>query len=705
MSLRLYRSAATRRFLLGLAVAAYCLYVTIVLRGVYLSSYPGNRDVMLQIANSTTKNTAITFFPSYDFTAGMGNRLLMAPSWFNPISASQNIVGPSHAVWVGNAVFLMMALMAMLTLLRLIGLATETAVLSSTIFAIWLVLPSSLRIGRLSDFGGPGFSFSAVAILFGLGLAMWIRRDLKSLPKHVVLQLALMWMLTGTLLGQPLFVQSQLTLWLALALAFASLTKNDIKRISVWFSIVVTHLAVALFASALIAGSPIVAILASANSRPDSYRGLESDPASVWVLWHYLGSSNLVRIAVLAAVVTLAVFARRRVISGVPILLRLLLSCSVIVQVYALLWHFLLDEHGLEIGVRPYYLTEIAFVPILSIAAATALVLLADWVVERSRLLLRVHWPKVCGGLIAAALLPMLLLAAWTLKNPSTARVALDPSASPRLPVGLTKISALNDAVGARVLVIDPGTEVLDGVWLPDDYFQRIVNRESATKDEIRYVVHSHALTRWQHWLFEEFSATTGANGAIFLWARDFKIDFVQLLQPTHVLSPSQLVSPQLRLLSSDSANDGYLYAVMPLAEVPRGESRFHTLVVGSTDEATQLAVTNSWDLDFTVFAQEQLGPLVQAKHLKYQVTRDEMRVTASTSDASVVYLPIEYSRCHQLHIDSEDTTTARLLPLNGRFLGVYFEGSLEATITFRAHGPLGLMCQLQDYWETRNIG
>lgn len=705
MPLKLRTSPKNHRVLLVSAVAAYFLYIATVLRGVYLSSYPGNRDVLLSVRNSTSKSTGITLFPGYDFTLGMGNRLHSTPSWLNPISALQNIVGPSHAVWVGNLVFLILFLVAISVVSRLFGLAAEVAALSATFFGLWCVIPSSLRIGKLSDFGGPGFSFATIANLVGLGLAMWMRRDFKSLPKHVVLQLALIWMLGGTSLGQPLFVQTQLTLWLAVTLAFAGLTKSDIKRTLVWFFIMVTHLAVALFTSALITGSPIVTVFASASSRPGSYRGLESDPASVWVLWQYLGSTNLVRIAVLAAVVTMAVCARRRVTSGVSTLMRLLLACSVIAQLYALLWYFLLDEHGLEVGVRPYYLTETGFVPILSIAVANALVFLAIWVVERSRLLLKAHWLKIRGGLLAAVLLPTLLLAAWTLKNPSAAKVALDLKARPRLPVELTKIPTLNDAAGARVLVIDPGIEVLDGVWLPDDYFQRIVNREAATRDEIRYAVHSHFLTRWQHWLFEEFSATSGTNGAIFLWSRDFNANFVQLLLPTYVLSPSQLVSTQLRLVSSDSANDGYLYAVMPLAEVPRGESGMTTLVVDSVDEATQLALTNSGDLDFTVFAQEQLGPLVQAKHFKYQITHDKIRVSSSSSGASVVFLPIEYSSCHQLHIDSGDTPTARLLPLNGRFLGVYFEGSLEATITFRAHGPLGLMCQLQDYWETRKIG
>ncbi|NCZ88840.1 MAG: hypothetical protein EBY92_06555 [Actinobacteria bacterium] len=255
------------------------------------------------------------------------------------------------------------------------------------------------------------------------------------------------------------------------------------------------------------------------------------------------------------------------------------------------------------------------------------------------------------------------------------------------------------------MLVIDPGIEVLDGVWLPDDYFQRIVNREAATRDEIRYAVHSHFLTRWQHWLFEEFSATSGTNGAIFLWSRDFNANFVQLLLPTYVLSPSQLVSTQLRLVSSDPANDGYLYAVMPLAEISRDGSRLNTSVIGNVEDATRLAVANSGDSGLTVVAQEPLGQLTKANHFKYQISHDKIRVSSSSSGASVVFLPIEYSSCHQLHIDSGDTPTARLLPLNGRFLGVYFEGSLEATITFRAHGPLGLMCQLQDYWETRKIG
>jgi hypothetical protein len=55
--------------------------------------------------------------------------------------------------------------------------------------------------------------------------------------------------------------------------------------------------------------------------------------------------------------------------------------------------------------------------------------------------------------------------------------------------------------------------------------------------------------------------------------------------------------------------------------------------------------------------------------------------VRASSSGRSLLVLPFEFSRC--LHLTGANTS-ARLMPVNLQQTGLLFEGSVEATITYR---------------------
>ena len=91
----------------------------------------------------------------------------------------------------------------------------------------------------------------------------------------------------------------------------------------------------------------------------------------------------------------------------------------------------------------------------------------------------------------------------------------------------------------------------------------------------------------------------------------------------------------------------------------------------------------------------------------KVVITRiqDGLHVSSSSRGASLLLLPFEYSHVYQLRT-TQLSGPARLLRLNGLFLGIYFQGKLDADIIFQytlASGPKERALDIRD-WERLNL-
>jgi hypothetical protein len=261
----------------------------------------------------------------------------------------------------------------------------------------------------------------------------------------------------------------------------------------------------------------------------------------------------------------------------------------------------------------------------------------------------------------------------------------------------------LDSLENSRILLVTPGEEYVDTkLFIWDDFLSHNLFQQRE-KSNVLYAEYGYGITQWQYWLFNQFGSQGGQNASSLIWVRDFDPNFARLLQVTHVWSSKSIDSSLLALVRSGTLLQGYLYEVRPRAE-SSSSAKLQSIRIHEIDSATTLAVSLAGDSGNPIVVDSLLGKLRPAEEFAFSIEEAVLQFSAFSSAASVVHFPIEFSKCHWLELYAGDESDVKLIPVNGRFLGVYFTGRIAGTIKFKSGGPSGLMCQLRDLLDTREM-
>jgi hypothetical protein len=514
------------------------------------------------------------------------------------------------------------------------------------------------------------------------------------------LQVVLLWSLSAT--G---FAQAAVP-WLVFILALgeaSTLGTASIRRALEFFIRVALHGLLAVGVSSALFGSPILAILASANSRENSFRGASVGFSEWGMNLNQLVSSVRFSIVAISAVVSLVLLWRSRerehrrfANSAVSVL-----GCLLI---YTLAYSLSLGR-GIEIGPRPVYVTSFVGAPCL----AALLGNLVSYLVSRFAVRAGTRASFVSSDFsltVAAGVIPLLVLAMFSLKNPSIAAHGVRLTERVTLPEVLSVDPLLSSLREGRILIVDV-SEVRKGeAYVPTDVFSLTQNRE-LPEGVTLLTAHQHSTTRWQHYLFEGFGFKEFPAIALYLYAREFDLNLARLSGATHVVSGKSLADPSLVPLKTDVSLNGtkrHLYVLAPVPSLP-ASSRITVSQESEPERATERAQATNADASEVVFVDRPALSLVTPTRSESQILRDRIELDLDSDGGSAVVLPIEFSACHYLVRTEGSSGVAELLPLNGRFLGVLFTGKVTGEIRFRQVGPRALACQFSDYLQTRHIG
>jgi hypothetical protein len=690
-------SSPSRKYFFAANVVV-ALYVMFVLRAMHISSFPGNRDITYHLSEVVFRSNQPRWFFGYDFTDGLGNRELNRASFLNPFSLLRHYAGVANALWVSSSAFIAAALCIFSYLAARWKLEWGTGVFAGLFLAVWSIIPSNLRVITLQEFGGHGFQFVAISVLSILA-ALSVDVNLGfSTRRAIVGFVALTLMMLGAGGWQPLLIWGIAVL--VIGFGFAQLVQKGLNQgfrsFGIWVSISVT----ALFISMFVAGSPLLALLSSARSRDGAYGGVGDSGESILILWQFSGANTGVRVVVLGGVGLGLLILRQSLTPRHVAWLVHALSVSIVVQLYAIAFTFF-NEAGVEIGPRPIYLAEVVFVPLLALSAG----LVASLVIAKTSQKVQTHLEiKIQAQTISAVMvmmLPVLLFGAWAVKNPTVASGGVSSSSQITIPFRLTTDATFAELDEPRVMVVDVGDEIKNGIFTPGDLFYSHQHRDRTT-DAVLFSVKKHEITRWQHWLFETFGAASGQNSAIFGWTRQFSSEFAAVLEVSHVLSDRPIDDSSLSLLHRGDQGENYLYKH---AGTSKPATQLTQVVEPNTNVATALAVSRMRDDPGFVATKNEISNKNPPKSANFLVTESEIKFQFEADGSSLKVLPIEFSHCHSVSLNTGDVSSVRLLPVNGRFLGVVFEGNVKGKISFMSVGPPSLICQLKDFWDTRSAG
>jgi hypothetical protein len=675
------------------------LWVGVVWRGIVINSHPGNRDVAGMIKHVTE---SLSLGMPYEFTSGMGSRVSYTASLFDPISFVQFLAGRHDALWVGFVVLIPLLGVGLLVLSRSARLHPTTSLYGVVISALLVATPSSIRVA-FPEFGGAAFLlvYAIVPITWGVLRNLSGVTAVRPGREDVALQVLLLWSLSATGFSQVAVI------WIVILLTLGELSTAGwtvgARQAFRFLVRVAVHGLLALATSSALFGSPILTVLASANSRENSFRGATAD-VDLLLIWDELGANTGIRSIVAAAtVVSLVLLWRSRdnprrqfAFSAVSVL-----GCLV---VHSLVYSLSFDA-GIEIGPRPQYLASWLVTPLLAVLLGNLASLSVSRIAVRAKAL--ALWISSEFSLTAvAAAVPLLVLMMFTLKNPTISADGVRPIKRVELPEVLRADPLLSSLREGRILIVDESEVLMGEAFHPSAVFALTQNRE-LPEGVSRLTAHQHSTARWQHHVFEGFGFNELPAAALFLYARTFDANLARHIGATHVVSGKPLTDSSLALLKTDvSSNETkrYLYELAPLPTLLAGSP----LIVSresDPERATELALAPDADGSEVVFVDRPATSLVAPIRSESRILRDRIVLNIESVGGSVLILPIEFSSCHYLVRTGNSSGAATLLPLNGRFLGVQFSGKVTGEIRFRAVGPRALACQFRDFLQTRHIG
>jgi len=680
-----------------LSIIFAMLWVGVVWRGILINSFPANLDIALMIKRATE---SISLGMPYEFTTAMGSRVSYSALFFNPISFVQFFVGRADALWTGFVVLILLFGVGLPVLTRSARLHPISSMYGVAIFAVLIAVPSSFRVAY-PEFGGSQF-----LLLYAIAPIIWgILRNLAGVMTHRItrrdaaFQLVLLWSLSSSGYSQVAVI------WMVIIFAFGealALCTASLRRALKFLLRVSIHGLLAFAVSSALFGSPILAILSSANSRNNSIRGA-SIGFDEWLNLNNLGTKVSISSVAVSAVVSLVLLWRsreeshRRFAYSAASVLGCLLA-------YVFAYSSALGV-GFDLGPRPVYLTSWAATPCLTVLLGNLMNLSVSRFAVRARTLA----PRMSTDVsltAVAAFLPLLLMTMFSLKNPSVSADGVRLTLRVKLPEVLSADSILSTQRTGRVLILDEGDVRKGEAFQPAEVFSLTQNRE-LPEGVTLLTAHQHTTTRWQHYLFEGFGFEELPALVLYLYARILDFNLARQIGATHVISGEVLTDPLLTLLKTDISLKGskrYLYSLPPTVSLP-ADSQILVSQESNPERATELALAANADGSEVVFVDRPATSLVAPIRSESRILRNRIELNLDSDGDSAIVLPIEFSSCHYLVQSSNSSGVATLLPLNGRFLGVQFSGKVTGEIRFRALGPRALACQFRDFLQTRHIG
>jgi len=663
-----------------------------------------SRDVLNHLAGSTHRSEHIGFPNVFEFTAGLGQRVASRATWLDPISMAQFLVGPNQAIWVASSLFISFLLVVLSIVARKLGLSPLSYLPAALFAAVWFVLPSTLRVDDLIDVGGNGAKLAylltplvivIVRVHLTNGVGISLRGKLGSF-------LFLTYCFSALSIYQPMLIWAIALSALATVIDTFSETSlaDAIRNVTVFALISV----LALCTSSLLFTSPIITVLSSSRSE-DSREWASSlsrvrEPGSqMWVVPEILGNNGLFKgLVSISLVIALLVWFRQKSANQIKVA-RLFLLLAVVVQAYAIVFYQVLARLELEIGPRPHYLSRSMLLPLLALLVGQSVTTGINWLgslkVRSHRQALGIRKAKVL-----VALLPVLYLSVWIVRQPILAKSAFVNNTLVTPPY-LSDLPRSLLASDSRTLVVDGGYEFAPGLFLPGDAFGSVLTRRRGTESVV-FAEYGLSITKWQKWFFEAYGSLQGRNGAGFLWVRDYNPNLVVALEATHVVSGAEIRDSRLTFLGKDLFNRAFIYKVaMPLS----GRLRQQEFVEASKNDfldGTRIFMESlDGDVSSIVVPTED-NNLVKAEFQEFKIRQHYVEFHLRSTKPSLGILPLEFSRCLSVSLGKSSDESVRLVPINGRFVGIRFQGEVFGKIRFKDFGPKALWCQLNDYWEIR---
>jgi len=671
-------------------------YTWMTSRGVLSGENTGNIDVNGHLANATYLTSKPSIFGGYDFTLGLGQRVFGRSLWLNPFSIVKYWLGPINGPPISRLLWLGVYSVAMMLVTRRLRSNQIVTLVSTTFVAMWMLAPSPLLATKLVAFGGHSMEFVSITSFIVVCLLWTSGVDAERVSPKLILLLMGIWSLLGSGFSQAVVI------WvLALVVLVTTLVEprqTALTQRALNLTTLILTVAVSLAVVIAISPSPIITVLAGSRSIDSSFWGIGSAKAQVWVAWYSLGSTTPVRLLILTLLVVGFTFSRNTLGSPERAWVMRTFSLLISVQIYSFLFYVLLEVAEFEIGPTPAYLAELLVMPLLGVFVGITYVgCLRNLQESFARRL-----PSLNAWSMRLMLVLIVLLAAqWVVRNPESASRAFARTDEINLHSSMSDNEVLAPLSSARVLFISPGKVYPDtGLFIWDDFLAGNLYKQR-NDSVILYGEYGYGISQWQYWLFNEFGSLGGQNSGTLMWSRDFDPNFARLLQVTHVWASQPIDSPLLRLLRFKGGLHGYLYEMRPIVE-PSKSMDFQTVVAREIETATRLAFELAGDGTKKIVTNEPLGSPQHAVGFRYSIEETRITFSAGSRSSSVVHFPIEFSKCHSLRLSRGNETVARLIPVNGRFLGLHFTGQIEGQINFDAVGPAGLLCQLQDLWDTR---
>lgn len=168
-------------------------------------------------------------------------------------------------------------------------------------------------------------------------------------------------------------------------------------------------------------------------------------------------------------------------------------------------------------------------------------------------------------------------------------------------------------------------------------------------------------------------------------------------------------------LLSNDAARDDavrrtqldvtgikplYLFE-LPDANI-RGKSANNIVVVDSLTAAKEAMSKPAFDLHTAILFSPTKDTLVPVDTSSITLEQGGYRIRATSKGRTLLILPLEYSRCNELLVQSGNMP--RMMRTNIALTGLLFENSMDVVLTTRI-GPFSHpRCRLADYWDFKAI-
>jgi hypothetical protein len=177
----------------------------------------------------------------------------------------------------------------------------------------------------------------------------------------------------------------------------------------------------------------------------------------------------------------------------------------------------------------------------------------------------------------------------------------------------------------------------------------------------------------------------------------------LKLLGVRYVLMPRPDVS--LGELRASENRDGEPWDLIELTE-PNLATYSPTVIEIRSDLASTLdfIVEGGVDLSKRAVAREEIGgSLMPVRSSTLSMADEDLHVVAESDGRSVVIVPLEFSRCIELHeVHPGDGNGPSLVRIDGLLTGLVFDRRVDAVLSFRI-GPLhNPLCRWEDYREMR---